>query len=297
MATATATDETLVKTGTEGDDTEEVLELDGETLEGDDTAEGGADDGDEGDEDEVLITIGDEKPDESEEEKQIAQAPQWVKDLRKKARETDRENRELRAKLAAPAVKTEMVDAVGAEPTLEGCGYDADKFKAELTAFFERKRKADEQQAEQQRKVEAANKAYQAKLDGYGKQKGELKVKDFDEAEQAVKDTLSPMQQSMLVKGAANAAVLVYALGKNPKKAQELAAIADPVEFIAAAVRLETQLKVTNRKAAPLPEKTLRGSAPVSGGSNKELEKLEAEAAKTGDRSKVIAYKRKLRQA
>jgi hypothetical protein len=297
MATATATDETLDQTGTEGEDTGEVLELEGETLEGDDTTEGGAEE-DEGDEDEVHITIGDEKAEESEEEKQLSQAPQWVKDLRKKARETERENRELKRKLEAPAAKTETVDAVGAKPTLKDYDWDEEQFAAGLEAWHERKRKADEQEAEANRKASEAQTAYQAKLEGYGKQKSELKAKDFDEAEQVVKDNLSPMQQSMLVKGAANAAVLVYALGKNPKKAQELAALTDPVEFIAAAIRLETQLKVTTRKTAPLPEKKLSGSGPVAtGGGDAALARLREAAEKTGDYTEVNKYKQKLKAA
>jgi hypothetical protein len=56
-------------------------------------------------------------------------------------------------------------------------------------------------------------------------------------------------------------------------------------------------MKVTTRKASTTPETSVRGSGPAPGTGDQHLEKLEAEAAKTGDRTAVIAYKRKMREA
>ena len=92
------------------------------------------------------------------------------------------------------------------------------------------------------------------------------------------------------MQGSENPALVVYALGKNPKKAKELAAISDPVKFAFAVAKLETQLKVTPRKTAPVPERQIRGSAQLSGAVDSTLERLRAEADKTGDRTKVAAY-------
>ena len=89
--------------------------------------------------------------------------------------------------------------------------------------------------------------------------------------------------------------LVVYALGKNPKKAAELSEIKDPVKFAFAVAKLETQLKVSSRKAATKPEKTVNGSARVSGSVDSTLERLRAEASRTGDFSKLTAYKRKLK--
>ena len=136
-----------------------------------------------------------------------------------------------------------------------------------------------------------------AKLNSYSKAKTELKVKDFDDAEATVQETLNSTQQGIILQGAENPALLVYALGKNPKKAKELASITDPVKYAFAVAKLETQLKVTNRKAAPPPEKTVRGTGPVSGTVDSQLERLRADAEKTGDYSKVMAYKRQKRNA
>ena len=54
------------------------------------------------DDDAVVVTIGDEQP---PEEEQHAQAPAWVKELRKSQRELQRENRELKARLQQGAAQ------------------------------------------------------------------------------------------------------------------------------------------------------------------------------------------------
>jgi hypothetical protein len=108
-------------------------------------------------------------------------------------------------------------------------------------------------------------------------------------------ETLNVTQQGVVLQGATNPALVVYALGKNPKRAKELAAITDPVRFAFAVAQLEMQLKVTPRTKPPAPERSLpAGTAPVSGGSDTTLERLREEASRTGDMTKVVAYKRQL---
>jgi hypothetical protein len=68
------------------------------------------------------------------------------------------------------------------------------------------------------------------------------------------------------------------------------------VKFAFAVSKLESQLKVTNRKPATTPEKVLTGTGSTSGSVDSTLDKLRAEAEKTGDYTKVTAYKRKLKQ-
>lgn len=245
------------------------------------------------DEEEVVITLGEDPPPSEEDENQ--RAPEWVRELRKTNREKDRRIRELEAQLKAPQAAETAADP-GTKPTLDSCGYDEAKFEAELSAWHERKRKAEEQQTEQRRKAEAEQAAWQATLDAYGKEKSALKVKDFEDAEDVVKEHLSTTQQGVILHGAEKRAQLVYALGKSPSKLKELAAIADPVKFAFAIAKLETQLKVTPKKSAPLPERQLHGSSPGGAAVENQLERLRAEAAKTGDFSKVHAFKRQQRQ-
>ena len=241
--------------------------------------------------DSVEVSIGGESPPQDEEE---SRAPEWVRELRKNSREKDREIRELKQKLQGSAPAT--VPVLGQKPTLESCEYDEQRFETELDNWKERK-SATESKAEQERKdAESAQADWKSRLDLYGVSKTALKVRDFDDAEAAAIETFSSTQQAILVKGADNSAVLIYALGKNPKMAKELAAITDPVQFAFAAAKLETKLKVTPRKTTPLPESTVRGSAQVSGAVDSTLARLEAEAAKSGDRSQVIAHKRRIRE-
>jgi hypothetical protein len=241
---------------------------------------------DESESDEVVVSIGEEAPPPEE----PVHAPEWVRELRKTNRELQRQNRELQTKLQTTHTENKPV-VLGPKPKLEDHDYDAEKYEEALTGWFERKRQADEVNAKQEAEVMNQQKAWQAKLDGYGKAKAELKVKDFEDAEAVAQEFFNVTQQGVMLQGADNPALVVYALGKNPKKAQELASIKDPVKFAFAVAKLEKDLKVTNRKAAPPPERVVTGTGRVSGAVDSTLERLRDEAARTGNMTKVIQYK------
>lgn len=247
------------------------------------------DDAEQGEDEQVVIEIEGESPAPEDD----AKAPGWVKDLRKSNREKERENRKLReqlAKLSSAAEPTAV--ELGKKPTIEGADYDSAVYERQLIDWFEKKRAVEERQktieAERQKEQEAWN----ATLETYGQNRKSLKVKDFEEAELVVQDELSNTQQGMILQGADNPALLIYALGKNPKKAKEIASIKDPVKFAFAVAKLETQLKVKNRKAAAAPERVIQGSARSSGAVDSTLERLREEAARTGNMDKVMQYKR-----
>jgi desulfoferrodoxin (superoxide reductase-like protein) len=247
----------------------------------------------EGDSDEVIVSIGEEAPPPEEQ----THAPEWVRELRKTNRELQRQNRELQGKLQSTAQTETKPVVLGKKPTLEEHDYDADKFEAALANWFDRKRQADEAQAKQEAEVMNQQKAWQAKLDGYGKAKAELRVKDFEDAEAVAQELFNITQQGVVLQGADNPALVIYALGKNPKKAKELSDIKDPVKFAFAVAKLEKELKVTNRKAAPPPERVVSGTGRVSGAVDSTLERLREEAARTGNLTKVIQYKAQKRSA
>ena len=269
-----------------------VIEEDQATDEADTTqAEGETpeEDGAEVDEsDEVVITIGDATEEAAQQEEQT-RAPDWVRDLRKQNREKDRRIRELEARVNQPAANSQPA-TLGAKPTLAACDYDEEKFDRDLEAWHATKRQIEDAKAKTEQAEQAGRAAWQAKLDAYNKAKTALKVKDFEDAEGIAQDTFSTTQQGVILNGADDPAKLVYALGKNPKKAKELASIADPVKFAFAVAKLETQLKVTPRKVAPLPERTVRGSAVSVAGPA--LERLREEAQRTGNYSKYLEAKR-----
>ena len=247
----------------------------------------------EGDSDEVIVSIGEEAPPPEEQ----THAPEWVRELRKTNRELQRQNRELQGKLQSTAQTETKPVVLGKKPSLEEHDYDADKFEAALADWFERKRQADEANAKQEAEVMNQQKAWQAKLDGYGKAKAELRVKDFEDAEAVAQELFNITQQGVVLQGADNPALVIYALGKNPKKAKELSDIKDPVKFAFAVAKLEKELKVTNRKAAPPPERIVSGTGRVSGAVDSTLERLREEAARTGNMTKVVQYKAQKRAA
>ena len=247
------------------------------------------DDAEQGEDEQVVIEIEGESPPPEDD----AKAPGWVKDLRKSNREKERENRKLReqlAKLSSAAEPTAV--ELGKKPTIEGADYDSAVYERQLIDWFEKKRAVEERQKSIEAERQKEQEAWNATLETYGQNRKSLKVKDFEEAELVVQDELSNTQQGMILQGADNPALLIYALGKNPKKAKEIASIKDPVKFAFAVAKLETQLKVKNRKAAAAPERVIQGSARSSGAVDSTLERLREEAARTGNMDKVMQYKR-----
>lgn len=266
------------------------------TAEGDQPAEGGAESGAEEPTEEageLVVTLGDEAPPEEDE----AQQAPWVRKLRQDRRELIRKNRELESRLqqAQPAPAAVVV---GEKPTLAGCDFDEDRFSAELGAWHDRKAKAEEQQRNIERQQQAQAEAWNKRLGEYRKQAQGLRVPGFDAAEEVVKDTLSVTQQGLLIRACKTPALMVAALGNNERKARELAAISDPVEFVAEIVRLETQVKTASRKPATPPERMAPRSS-VSGAAavDDQLSKLQAQAARTGDRTPVVQYLRNKQRA
>ena len=282
-------DDTLVIDDQESqDDSENVGDEQNSGTDQDDQQSG---DDQEGDDNEVIVSIGEDAPPPDEQ----AHAPGWVKELRKANREKEKRIRELEAKLTQTTEKKPV--ALGAKPKLEDFDYDADKFESALADWFERKRQADTEAQKLQHAEQAQKQAWQEKLDGYGKAKAELKVRDFEDAEAVAQELFNITQQGVVLQGADNPALVIYALGKNPKKAAELAKIEDPVKFAFAVAKLEKELKVTNRKAAPAPERMISSTGRVSGAVDSTLERLREEAARTGNMTKVIQYKAQKRAA
>ena len=241
------------------------------------------------DDDGLVVSIDGESPAPEE------AAPEWVRDLRRQHREQKRRNRELEQELEQMRSQGQRAQPLGPKPTLEVYDYDTDKYEKALADWFDRKRRHDAEQEAVQRQQQAITQQWEQKQQEYFRRKEALKARDFDDAEDVVKDILNVTQQGIIVKGADNPEIVVYALGKNPKKAQELAQIDDPIDFAFAISKLEAKLKVATKKSAPPPEKTVKGQGRVSGSVDSTLDRLRAEAEKTGDYSKVLRYKKQLK--
>jgi len=247
----------------------------------------------EADPDEVQVLIGDEQPSEADQEAE--RAPGWVRELRKSHRELQRKVREYEQQQALPPAAT-IAQALPPKPKLEDHDYDTDKYEPALESWYRQRDQVEQKKREADRRAEEERTAWQGKLDAYGKAKSALKVRDYEEAEGAVMEALNQTQQAVVLQGSDNPALVVYALGKNPKRAKELAAVTDPVRFAFAVAKLEAQLKVQPRAKPPAPERGVpAGTAPVGGSSNQTLERLRAEAERTGDYTKVVSFRSQLK--
>lgn len=247
---------------------------------------------------EFVITVGDEEPEPSDEDDFSGKpAPTWVKELRKKEREARKRIKELEAQVQQ-AKPTEKPIEVGPKPKLADFDYDEDQFESAVEQWHERKRQVEQQQAAKQAEEEKAQQAWQAKMQSYEERRQNVasKVRDFEEVEEAAKDKLTATQQGILIHAAENPELILYHLGKNPKKAQELSEITDPIQFAFAAAKLDSQMKIQTRKPSTQPERKPSGSAGLSGVVDQKLAQLEAKAAKTGDRTELIKYKKSLQK-
>ena len=259
------------------DQVEDDVELDGEEQEAEDSVEITLDD-------ESLTSDEDNQP-----------APKWVKELRKTSREQQKENRELKQELervrntAAPAP-----EALKKKPTLEALDYDTEKYEAEYASWVKQESKVEENKATQEAEHKQYEQEYQASLNSYEKSKKGLGVKDYDDAEHVVLEHFNVEQQNVILNSSEDAALLVYAIGKNSQRTKDLAKIKNPVKLAFALAEIKGKIKVNKRKATTNPESKVTGSAKKSG-VDSTLERLETESLKTNDRSKIVAYKMKLR--
>ena len=264
--------------------TEEVEEVQADEVETEDEETDEAED-----DEELIYTFGEDSPPQEEEVNE-----EVPKKLRAEIRERNKRIKELEAQVEQTKPK-ETEPTLGAKPTLADSDYDEAAFEEKLDKWYADKRAYDEKQQEIEAKRQSEQKAWEEKVQSYTESRSKVKASDYEDAEALVMETFNETQQGMIIQGANNAAALVYALGKNPSKAKELAAIKDPVKFAWEASKLEGSMKATTRKPKSKPEKTVKGSGTLSGTTDGTLEKLRAEAAKTGDMSKVYAYKKKLK--
>ena len=271
---------------------EKVEEVDGAEEPGVDDA--GPDEEEEPGDAPLTVQIGDEAPEEEEESSPV------IRDMRKLLRDKDRRIKELEG-----ATETRREKPV--KPTMDDCDYDTSEYERRTDQYLADMREYQAEEEKGRKRTEEAESRWQERQTRYTGGKAKLAVKDFDDAEDVVRDVFSTpfpgleriadMRFNMVLQGAKDSSLLIYALGKNPAKARELAAIEDPTEFAMALGRMEASVK-TSRKPATEPEgKAPSGTGTGAGSGDRTLDKLIAEADKTGDRSKVVAYKRKMKSA
>jgi hypothetical protein len=237
---------------------------------------------------EIDISIGDESLTSEKED-----APSWVKEVRENNRKLARRNKELEQLNTQREVS--QAPTLGKKPIREDFNWDDDAFDTATEQWYTQKTKVESFKLSEDSKAVEVQKDYQKKFDNYAEQREslKLKVKNYDEAEQAVRDSLDVGQQSIIVENVTRSAHMIKALGDDMKELDALSKIKDPVQFAFAVGRLEKDLKVTKRrKPTTQPEGKVSGSASSSGVVNSSLEKLRDEARKSGNYTKVAAYRK-----
>jgi hypothetical protein len=265
--------------------------------------EGDSDGEDDGDE--LLVSIGEEPKAEVDEAEEGT--PRWVKRVRRDryravqlAQRQKREIEELRAQLSQvqPQAANAGMQPLPPKPKLADFDYDEDAKDKALDEWYALKAQHEKAEQEQRQQLEKAQQAWDTRVQAYEAGKAKLPVVDVDEAETLVKSTLNDTQLKILIDGAQNASLLIYALGKTPAKLQELAKLNSLSQFAFKAAIIEAEIKTMKRTAKPAPEGAISGTSPGAiGGGDATLERLRAEALKTGDMTKVVAYRRQLRAA
>lgn len=261
-------------------DDEQDIDEDSQDDEQDDEAEQ-----DDSTDDDVLEFSFDDDGEESDPFKG-QEAPEWVKQVRK-------ENRELKRQLKQrESQQHEQQQALREKPTLDAHEYDSDAYEQDYAAWLSEKSQHDARQKAEQEKYQHYDERYKSSVDAV-----RAKVADYDEIEQSIVETVPPQRQALIKMLVDDPARMVVALGKSPAQLEKLLGL-DDIQFAKQIVLMEQQMSSKTKSRNPNKPKPktheLEGAA---GGVDTKLAKLEAEAAKTGDRSKIHAYNRSKRQS
>lgn len=174
-----------------------------------------------------------------------------------------------------------------AMPTEADHDWDYESYQADMQAWLNERDEYHAMMAKQENRYAHINQNY-----AQSRERIKAKVADYDEVEQLVASNLSDEKQALLKMAVGDVGRVVYALGKSQGKLLELSKL-DEVAFIRELVLMEQKLQNRPKSNKPAPkDHELTG---VAGGGDERLAKLEAEASRTGDRTKVQAYKRQLK--
>ncbi|MES2904016.1 MAG: hypothetical protein V4696_07510 [Pseudomonadota bacterium] len=207
--------------------------------------------------------------------------------LRASNREKERRIAELERQ-----TKPKPVDP-GPRPTLEAFDYDEGKFNDAIDTWHETRRAATEAAKPEDTGVEqhwtesvAAFQTARTALTASNPRAEDI-ILDVDRA-------FTPAQTACLIQAFGDKApAMMVRIGSDPDKMEALADITNPIRFTAEVVRMENAA-VRQRPALDEP---VRGKAVVNRSNDAQLAKLEKEAARTGDRTALIRYRKSQNKA
>jgi hypothetical protein len=193
-------------------------------------------------------------------------APNWVKDLRRDFKQTQKENKELKRRLEeqSKAIPTDTPDNVSVppKPTLEACDFDDARFETELANWYEKKshaEKAEKQKIQQQQEYQQR---FNQRLEAHKIRAAKLPVKDYQEAEEVVRSELPDIHKELIIHCADEGSELIaYGLGKSKAIRQRVIAEKDPLRAAYLLGQISQQVKL-----APKPKKVINREPEIKGG-------------------------------
>lgn len=224
-----------------------------------------------------------------------------IKNLREANRQKKQELKELRERMAQMETQTQQAQPqelpfIDEEPQLEDFDYDQEEYQKAMSEHYQAKQRHDAQKLQQQHQLMEVQKRVQENYVEFNKSKDAFKHPEMDDVEQDVADALGQRSVHLLevLRDDPHAAQKVFTLGKKKDVLQKLSSIQDPVLFGMELGKTLSQVSVKPRRSPKTsPEASMNSSGGKGVDSN--LKRLEAEADRTGDRTKVAAYKRQLR--
>ncbi|ODQ07199.1 phage capsid protein [Shigella sp. FC1655] len=222
-------------------------------------------------EQDYSLQIGDEEISLTDDDDSIEgkTAPQWVKDLRKGFKDTQKENRELRRQLEEITAKQTQEPAVNhndeipQKPTLESCDWSEEAYEKALTDWYEKKSRADQSKKAKEKEQLDYKEKILKRLEDHKQRASKLPVKDYAEMEEIVTNEVPIIHQEILLRAADEGTELIaYALGKNKELRQRLTAEKDPIRAAFLIGQLSQKVKLAPKpKKAPRPEPEVKGGA------------------------------------
>lgn len=114
---------------------------------------------------EMVVSIGDEEPEEEDD----ASVSESIRELRKNYRELQKDKRKLEEQLKLNKAASEKNELkLSKKPTLEDFDYDAEQYESSMEAWYEQKRKFEEQENKKRQLEREAAEQWEKKLQAYG---------------------------------------------------------------------------------------------------------------------------------
>lgn len=232
-------------------------------------------DGDEDQQHDEIVLEGEEE--EQQEEKPVVPKRNAVRDMRKRIKEQNTENSDLRSTVRDLEEKVTRLSAGGQQapvvapqptvkPTLADYSYDSDAYEAALEQWHDDQFDArmDKRQGDTSRTSahESATQKVEDAITSHYARASDLNVPDYEATEDAAIASLGANLVQSIQSSAENSELLLYYLGKKPAKASEIAALyrINPGKATLALGALSGKITLRpNTTKAPNPDMGVKG--------------------------------------